>query len=46
MPEKTSGLTATKIKYQIYKNDKFILLATDNAIASKWCNWEVGIGDI
>lgn len=46
MPEKTSGLTATKIKSQINKNDKFVLLATDNAIVSKWCNWEVGIGDI
>jgi hypothetical protein len=45
MPEKTSGITAQKIKRQIQKNDKFVFLATDNAIASKWCNWEVGIGD-
>jgi len=45
MPEKTSGITAQKIKNQIRKDDKFVLLATDNAIASKWCNWEVGIGD-
>src|SRR5690606_10976096 len=44
MPEKTSGITAQKIKRQIQKNDKFVLLATNNAIASKWCNWEVGIG--
>ena len=27
-------------------NDKFVLLATNSAITSKWCNWEVGIGDI
>ena len=26
--------------------DKFILLATEGAIASKWCNWELGIGDV
>lgn len=45
MPEKTDGVTASKIKNQIYINDKFVLLATNNAIASKWCNWEVGIGD-
>ena len=45
MPEKTSGVTAQKIKRQIQKNDKFVLLATNDAIASKWCNWEVGIGD-
>lgn len=45
MPEKTSGVTAQKIKQQIVSNDKFILLATNGAVASKWCNWEVGIGD-
>ncbi|HRH49493.1 MAG TPA: toll/interleukin-1 receptor domain-containing protein [Panacibacter sp.] len=45
MPEKTSGATATKIKSKIITNDKFVLLATNNAIASKWCNWELGIGD-
>lgn len=45
MPEKTSGVTAQKIKNKIILNDKFVLLATNNAIASMWCNWEVGIGD-
>lgn len=46
MPEKTTGITAQKIKNQIItKNDKFILLATNNAVCSKWCNWEVGIAD-
>lgn len=25
--------------------DKFILVATPNAINSKWCNWELGLGD-
>ncbi len=45
MPETTSGKTATKIKERIKYNDKFILLATNQAIASKWCNWEIGIAD-
>ena len=45
MPEETSGETAVKIKDKIRKNDKFILLATENAIQSKWCNWELGFGD-
>lgn len=46
MPESTNGVTAQKIKNQIITgNDKFILLATNNAVSSKWCNWEVGIAD-
>lgn len=45
MPEKTNGETALKIKSRIKSNDKFILLATNDAIMSKWCNWELGIGD-
>lgn len=46
MPEKTNGTTASRIKIKIKENDKFILLATNRAVNSKWCNWEVGIGDI
>jgi TIR domain len=46
MPESTNAVTAQKIKNQITTwNDKFVLLATNNAVASKWCNWEVGIAD-
>lgn len=45
MPEKTSGETAQRIKNAIRATDRFILLATDNAIASNWCNWELGYGD-
>ncbi len=45
MPKTTSGNTATKIKSRIKEKDKFILLATEDAIASKWCNWELGYGD-
>jgi hypothetical protein len=45
MPKTTSGLTALKIKEKIKENHKFILLATEGAINSKWCNWELGLGD-
>jgi len=45
MPKVTSGETATRIKKKINDCDKFILLATDDAIESKWCNWELGYGD-
>lgn len=45
MPKVTSGVTATNIKSRISACDKFILLATNAAIESKWCNWELGFGD-
>lgn len=45
MPKVTSAQTAANIKARIAKCDKFILLATNGAIESKWCNWELGFGD-
>ncbi len=45
LPVSTSGTTALQIKKKIVECDKFILLATQNAIESKWCNWELGYGD-
>ncbi len=45
MPNQTSGETASRIKEVIKYCNKFILLATDAAIESYWCNWELGIGD-
>lgn len=45
MPKTTSGLTAQRIKKKIIEMNKFILLATEGAISSKWCNWELGYGD-
>jgi hypothetical protein len=40
-----TGETAIKIKRKIKENKKFIFLATNEAITSKWCNWELGLGD-
>lgn len=45
MPATTSGETASRIKQIIKQCDRFILLATEGAIESKWCNWELGYGD-
>ncbi len=45
MPKETCGDTACRIKQKIKECKKFIFLATEGAIASKWCNWELGYGD-
>ena len=45
MPQITSAETALNIRERIKACDKFILLATNGAIESKWCNWELGYGD-
>ena len=45
MPRITSAETAFNIRERIKQCDKFILLATNGAIESKWCNWELGYGD-
>ena len=45
MTSTTSGKTAEILKDKINRYDKFILVATNDAIASKWCNWELGLGD-
>lgn len=45
MPQVTCRETAERIKTVINYSEKFILLATNKALSSKWCNWEVGIAD-
>ena len=45
MPSTTCGATAKQLKNRIETCDKFIFMATDGAIDSKWCNWELGYGD-
>lgn len=34
-----------ELQQQICQYDKFIFLTSDAAIASRWCNWEIGFGD-
>lgn len=45
MPLATCAETAIRIKQVIEYCPKFIFLATEDALRSKWCNWEVGIAD-
>lgn len=45
MPPKTCATTASRIKKVIEFCPKFIFLATEDALTSMWCNWEVGIAD-
>lgn len=45
MPKITSKATAKRIRNIIKRCDKFILLATNKAVESNWCNWELGFGD-
>lgn len=45
MPTTTSMETANLLKRRIQECKKFILLATEDAIESVWCNWELGFGD-
>lgn len=45
MPAISSGDTAAKVRQMIDRYDKFILVASDGAMDSKWCNWELGYAD-
>lgn len=46
MPEITNRTTAEKIKAKIKDLDYFWILATNNALNSKWVPWEIGIADM
>ena len=43
LPEFTDRSTALMITEKIGKCNKFLFLATYNALRSKWCNWELGL---
>jgi len=45
MPRATNRQTAEKIKGQIAKDDFFLVLATKNALNSRWVPWEIGVAD-
>ena len=45
MPRETNRETAEKIKRKIDENSLFMVLATQNALDSKWVPWEIGVAD-
>ena len=45
MQHPTNRKTAEALKERIKKYDKFVFIASDAAILSEWCNWEIGYGD-
>jgi hypothetical protein len=42
MPDVPDRVTAQRIQEQIGQTDFFLFLATPNALASRWCPWEIG----
>ncbi len=46
LPDTPNKETATRIKEKIKMLKLFILLATNYALSSRWCPWEIGIADI
>jgi metal-dependent hydrolase (beta-lactamase superfamily II) len=45
MPRMTNKETAEKIKVEIKTKALFMILATRNALESRWVPWEIGIAD-
>jgi hypothetical protein len=45
VPRDTNRETAEKIKAKISDNTIFLVLATRNALESKWVPWEIGVAD-
>ncbi|MBO6253475.1 MAG: toll/interleukin-1 receptor domain-containing protein [Bacteroidaceae bacterium] len=45
LPSETSAETADEIKRKIRQSNKFVFIATDLALISPWCNWEIGYSD-
>jgi hypothetical protein len=45
LPDTPNKETAGRIKDKIKTLSLFILLATNNALLSRWCPWEIGIAD-
>lgn len=45
MPDIPDEETAKKIRTKIVETNYFLLLATANSMASRWCPWELGYAD-
>ncbi|MDP9314784.1 MAG: toll/interleukin-1 receptor domain-containing protein [Chloroflexota bacterium] len=46
MPRITNRETASAIKKRIDENHCFMILATKNAMESRWVPWEIGVADV
>lgn len=46
MPSLTNVETARRLRDKIRRSDRFIFVGTKTSFNSKWCNWELGLGDI
>lgn len=45
MPPVTNVATAQQLQLMILANRRFLLLATENSLASRWVPWELGYAD-
>lgn len=45
MPPQPTRETAVRLQQRIKASDWFLYLATANAMASRWCPWELGYAD-
>lgn len=45
MPSQTSADTAKRLKDKIDGCDRVLVVATNNAVSSRWVPWELGYGD-
>lgn len=45
MPSITSPQTAKRLISKIKRSNRFIFIGTEESFDSKWCNWEVGLGN-
>lgn len=45
MPSITNTETARRLVSKIKHSNRFIFVGTEESFESKWCNWEVGLGD-
>jgi len=45
MPDRTDAQTAQSIKAKIDSCARFVLLASERALVSRWVPWELGFGD-
>lgn len=45
MPDRTDATTAHTIRTKIYACPRFVLLASDRALSSRWVPWELGYSD-